>query len=106
MERKQTKGKSQEKFSLIKASQHLVKNGGFSRRQADTQLEVMDQMIHDDLCTKADLQASHKELKHEIELVRLEFKRDVESLHRSLVRELGSLIIACFTILGVVLKIL
>ncbi len=85
--------------SLVKQVQYLKENG-FTEQQANTLVYFHKDSISDEMATKKDIAGIHRE----IELLRAEFKKDIEILRKDLTLKLGSIMVTGVVILGVLIQ--
>lgn len=83
-----------------------LKGGGFSEQQAETQARALAEILEKQLATKAELTEHENHLRHDIEVMRLELKRDLAEAKADLTRwVVGAGILQTSLIIGVLLKV-
>ena len=88
------------------AYSETLKAGGFSEQQANTQARALAEILDRQMATKAELTEHENALRHDIEVLRLELKRDLAETKADLTRwVVGVGILQTTVIIGVLLKV-
>lgn len=88
------------------AYSELLKAGGFTEQQAATQARALAEILDRQMATKTEVDAHNNALKHDIELLRLELKRDIAETKAELTRwVIGAGLLQTTVIVGVLLKV-
>jgi hypothetical protein len=83
-----------------------LKAGGFSEQQAVTQARALADILDRQLTTKAEMDAHDHDLRRDIELLRMELKRDMAEAKADLTRWIiGAGLLQTTLIIGVLLKV-
>ena len=97
-------------FDTLQCSKRL-REAGFTEQQAEVQAEVikeqaehMQEIISNDLATKADMKVLEKEIA-EIKKEIAEIKKDINLLSYKLTVRLGSIVVAGIIVLGTIVKL-
>lgn len=75
----------------VKTMKHL-EQAGFTKSQAEAQIEVLTNHTRNDLATKRDVNDLRIELKRDIKELRLELKKDLKALEVSLAMRIGVIV--------------
>ncbi len=87
---------------------HYIKRlekAGFVRQQAEALAEANSEFINDNFATQHQLEQVRLELKHEIKSVRTELQAEIQTIRSDIIIKLGSAIVGCTAILGVLIAI-
>ena len=88
------------------AYSETLKAGGFSEQQAKTQARALAEILDRQMATKAELTEHENNLRHDIEVLRLELRRDLAETKADLTRwVVGVGILQTTVIIGVLLKV-
>jgi hypothetical protein len=102
-------------FNAFKYTKRL-EEAGFSREQAEIQLQVMTEIVEGELATKQDLKILETSLKQDLEILRKDISNSLEiktntlenkmqQLEHRMTIKLGSLLIVGFTTIATLMKI-
>ncbi len=90
-------------FNAFKYTKQL-EEAGFSRAQAEIQLQVISEIVEGELATKQDLNLLHKDLTHSLQELRQELRHDIKQIEYRLTIKLGAFLTICFTTLITLMK--
>lgn len=90
-------------FNAIKYSKQL-EEAGFSREQAEAQLEVMTEILEGDLTTKEDLKNVEMSLRNDLKTVETRLEHKIQQLEYRMTIKLGSLMILGITVMATLMK--
>lgn len=83
-----------------------LKAGGFSEQQAATQARALAEILDRQMATKAEVDAHENNLRRDIELLRMEMKRDIAESKAELTRwVIGAGLLQTTVIIGVLMKV-
>lgn len=77
----------------VKILQRL-KESGFTQKQAETQVDILSELVENDLTSKSDLIASEQRLRLEIEKSRLELEHKISELELRLTVRVAAIVIS------------
>jgi len=82
-----------------------LKAGGFNEQQAATQARALAEIIDRQMATKAEMEAHENNLRRDIEVLRLEVKRDIAESKAELIRwVVGAGFLQTTLIIGALMK--
>ncbi|NVZ11721.1 hypothetical protein HW932_20960 [Allochromatium humboldtianum] len=82
-----------------------LKAGGFNEQQAATQARALAEIIDRQMATKAEMEAHENNLRRDIEVLRLEVKRDIAESKSELIRwVVGAGFLQTTLIIGALMK--
>ena len=88
------------------AYSETLKAGGFSEQQAATQARALAEILDRQMATKAEMDAHENNLRRDIELLRMEMKRDIAESKAELIRwVVGAGLLQTTLIVGVLMKV-
>ena len=83
-----------------------LRAGGFSEQQAVTQARALAEILDRQMATKAEMDAHENNLRRDIELLRMEMKRDIAEAKAELTRWIvGAGVLQTTVIIGVLMKV-
>jgi hypothetical protein len=90
-----------------------LKAGGFSEQQAETQARALAEILDRQIVTKAEIAEHESHIRHDIEVLRLELKRDIAETHTRIAEAkadltrwvVGAGVLQTTLIIGVLLKV-
>lgn len=91
-------------FNAFKYTKQL-EEVGFSREQAELQLQVITEIVEGELATKHDLEILRKDLSTTIEIKSSNLESKMQQLEDRMTIKLGSLLIIGLTTLATLMKI-
>lgn len=68
-----------------------LEEAGLSRQQAETHLEILEEIVEDEMATKADIQSLKSEATRAVESLKLDTTRAIESLRLDTTRAIEGL---------------
>ncbi len=88
------------------AYSETLKAGGFSEQQATTQARALAEILDRQMATKAEAETHENNLRRDIELLRMEMKRDIAESKAELTRwVIGAGLLQTTVIIAVLMKV-
>jgi len=82
-----------------------LEEAGFSREQAEVQLQIITEVVEGDLATKQDLDIFRKDLEYAIQASVKDLRHDMQQLEYRLTIKLGAFLVACFTTMIILMRL-
>src|SRR4051794_14904164 len=81
-----------------------LEEAGFSRIQAEAQLQIIGEIVEGDLATKQDLKIAETGLKQDLKMLETNLENKLQQLEYRMTIKLGTLLVLCFTTMTTLLR--